>query len=244
MESEAQVNVLMERIDESILHLEKVESELVDYEDSVVLVKAAVEKIEEENSQMGTASRNQQLLLSELTNLIQALDFPVGSSILGADLSSPEGIQKATRDAFALKEALEIDDKIHPALLKMQSVVDQKARLEKIKDKFAKGLTSHLAKLFIHHGNILLADGMSSAHHFRLSALNTMHKELGNYVELMMWLKMVDSGCFSSLQQKYVGSTQKVYERSVKGLFEEARVRISGVASPASKSKYLFKFYS
>lgn len=241
MDSETQVNLLMERIDESIVQLEKVESELTDYEDSVVVVKAAVEKIEEENSQMGTAAKNQQLLLQELTVLIQALDFPTGSNILSSDLSSREGIEKATKDAYCLKDALAMEEKIHPALLKMHSVGYQKARLEKIKDKFAKGLTSHLAKLFIHHGNISSVDTVSFVTHFRLAPLTTIHQELNAYTELMLWLKSVEPDCYSSLLQKYTSSTQKVYDRNVKALFEEARVRISGNTASASRSTlYLF----
>lgn len=238
MDSEAQVNVLMDRIDESIVQLEKVEMELTDYEDSVVAVKAAVEKIEEENSQIGTASRNQQLLLNELNTLIRALDFPTGSNILNADLSTKGGIDKATKDAFSLKEALQVDEKIHPALHKMYSVVYQKSRLEKIKDKFAKGITSHLAKLFIHHGNISSADTVSFINHFRLPPLHAMHNDLIAYKQLMLWLKSVEPECYSSLLQKFIISTQKIYERNGRALFEEAKVRISGSSSSSSKSKY------
>jgi hypothetical protein len=235
MESEDQVNLLMERVDESILQLEKVDSELTDYEDAVLHVKAAVEKIEEENTQMGTAAKNQQHLLTELNTLIQALDFPVGSQILNADLNSPEGILKATKDAFNLRDALSMDEKIHPALLKMHAVVYQKGKLEKIRDKFAKSLTSHLAKLCIHHGNISSTDTTSSINTFRLSPLHQMHQELSPYTKLMLWLKTMDSDCFSSLLQKYTSSIQKVYERSVKALFEEAKTRISGNAAVNTK---------
>jgi len=235
MESEDQVNVLMDRIDDSIAQLEIVDAELTDYEDAVMHVKAAVEKIEEENTQMGTAAKNNQHLLSELNTLIAALDFPVGSQILNSDLNSPEGILKATKDAFSLKEALAMDEKIHPALLKMHAVVYQKGKLEKIRDKFAKSLTSHLAKLFIHHGNIVSTESASSVNSFRLPPLHQMHLELAPYTKLMLWLKTMDPDCFNSLLQKYTSSTQKVYERSVKALFEEAKTRISGNASVGSK---------
>lgn len=234
MDSEAQVNTLMDRIDESIIQLGKVDSELTEYEDAVLHVKAAVEKIEEENSQMGTASKNNQHLLMELNSLIQALDFPVGSQILNSDLNSVEGIQKATKDAFSLKDALSMEEKVHPALLKMHAVVYQKGRLEKIRDKFAKGLMSHLAKLFIHHGNISSVD-TTFINSFRLPPLNQMHKELTPFTKLMMWLKTMDSESFNSLLQKYTASTQKVYERNAKALFEEAKVRISGNALAATK---------
>ena len=109
MESEAQVNALMASIDLSIGALEEVETELQVYEDTVIQVKNAVEKIEEENSQLGTAAKNNQLLLAELSKLIETLDFPAGSSVLNADLSSPQGIMKATEDVHILKEALRLE---------------------------------------------------------------------------------------------------------------------------------------
>ncbi|CAL8084689.1 unnamed protein product [Orchesella dallaii] len=235
MDSEAQVNSLMDSIDKSISQLEEIENELVDYEDAVTHVKSAVEKIEEENSQMGTAAKNNQHLLSELTNLIRALDFPVGSQILNADFNSVEGIAKATKDAYALKEALNIEENIHPALLKMRSVADQKRRLEKFKQKFSQNLMSHLAKLFIHHGNISSIDSSSTVQALRLPIINLMYNELTPYTKLMGWLKVMDSEAYGSLLKTYTLSIQKIYEKNVRILFEEARTRISGSATTSGK---------
>lgn len=235
MDSEVQVNSLMDSIDKSINQLEEIEKELVDYQDAVAHVKSAVEKIEEENSQMGTAARNNQLLLSELTTVIRALDFPVGSQILNADFNSLEGINKATKDAYALKEALNIEENIHPALLKMQAVGDQKRRLDKFKQKFSHNLTSHLAKLFKHHGNISSIDSMPpTITSLRLAVLNSMYQELTPYTKLMGWLKQMDNDAYSSLLTTYNLSIQKIYERNVKALFEEAKTRISGSVAGSS----------
>lgn len=235
MESETQVNSLMDSIDKSISQLEDIEKELVDYQDAVTHVKSAVEKIEEENSQMGTAARNNQLLLSELSNVIRALDFPVGTQILNADFNSLEGISKATKDAYALKEALNIDENIHPALLKMRAVVDQKRRLDKLKQKFSQNITSHLAKLFIHHGNISSVETMPTLSTLRLTVLNQMYQELTPYTQLMGWLKQMDSDAYGSLLKTYTQSIQKIYEKNVRMLFEEARTRISGSAASSNR---------
>lgn len=235
MDSESQVNSLMDSIDKSIVQLEEIERELSDYQEAVTHVKTAVEKIEEENSQMGTAARNNQLLLSELTNLIRALDFPVGSQILNADLNSVEGISKATRDAYALKDALNIEKNVHPALLKMGAVADQRRRLDKFKQKFSQNLMSHLAKLFIHHGNISSMDAVATVNSLRLPVLNSMYQELTPYTKLMGWLKMMDPDAYASLLKTYTQSIQKIYEKNVRVLFEEARVRISGSAGTATK---------
>lgn len=235
MDSETQVNSLMDSIDKSINQLEDIEKELVDYQDAVTHVKSAVEKIEEENSQMGTAARNNQLLLSELTSVIKALDFPVGSQICNSDFNSLEGIAKATKDAYALKDALNIDENVHPALLKMKAVADQKRKLDKIKHKFSVNLMSHLAKLFIHHGNISSMDSMPTITSLRLPVLSNMYQELTPYTKLMNWLKQMDGEAYASLLKTYTVSIQKIYEKNVKVLFEEARTRISGNAASVGR---------
>ena len=206
---------------------------------------------------MGTAAKNNQLLLTELQNLISALDFPHASALANADLNSPEGIKAAAKSAFQLRNALSMDvsaaawsssmhdrclahtlilknyrpfqGNIHPALLKMQAVTDQNRRLEKIKIKFSQHLTSHLAKLFIHFGNSISSmDIKSSILAFRLPTLSRMHQDLLRYVELTSWLKLMDSESFGSLLKTYTTSIQKIYERNVKNVFDEARHRISG----------------
>ena len=44
-----------------------------------------------------------------MTNLIDTLDFPAGSSILNADLNTPQGIQKATEAVSTLRDALTLE---------------------------------------------------------------------------------------------------------------------------------------
>lgn len=109
MESETQISCLMDSIDVSIGALGDIEAEIIGYEETITHVKNSIEKIEEENSQMGTAAKNNQLLLTELTNLIQALDFPHFSVLASADLNTPEGIKTAAKAAFRLRDALHID---------------------------------------------------------------------------------------------------------------------------------------
>jgi len=236
MESETQVNALMKSIDKSISAIEQIDAELTDYEEAVMHVKSAVEKIEEENSQIGTASKNNQLLLNELSGLVQALDFPYGSYIVNADLSSPEGVQKATKAVFSLKDALQMENMLHPALIKMRAVTDQKRILERLRSKFSQNLTSHLAKLFIHHGNVLIADSPAAIAAFRFPQLSPMHKELSAYSELMDWLKTMDMESYQSLRKTYISSMQKIYERNIRALFEEAKMRVSGSTSLARRT--------
>lgn len=109
MESEGQVNSLMHSIDVSISALEEIESELTTYEETVTHVQKSVEKIEEENLQMGVVAKNNHVLLMELASLIQALDFPNASQLLSVDLRTDVGIQTATAAALQLQDALNIE---------------------------------------------------------------------------------------------------------------------------------------
>jgi len=109
MESEGQVNALMNSIDISISALDEVESELTTYEDTVTHVQKSVEKIEEENLQMGVVAKNNHILLTELASLIDALDFPHASQLLSVDLRTDEGIRNATEAAFQLQDAFNIE---------------------------------------------------------------------------------------------------------------------------------------
>lgn len=119
----------------------------------------------------------------------------------------------------------------------MQAVTDQKRKLEKMRGKFSQHLTSHLAKLFIHFGNSISSmDILSSIQAFRLPTLSRMHQDLLRFAELTKWLKLMDPEAFGSLLKTYTSSIQKIYEKNVKHLFDEARHRISG-GTIGSRSK-------
>ena len=106
MESEGQINALMGSIDVSVSALDEIDDELTSYEEAVKYVRKSVEKIEEENLQMGVAAKNNQHLLAELANLIEVLDFPQVSYLLDSDLRTDDGIKKSTAAALQLKETL------------------------------------------------------------------------------------------------------------------------------------------
>jgi len=109
MESEGQINALMDSIDISVNALDEIDRELSSYDEAVKYVRKSVEKIEEENLQMGVAAKNNQLLLAELGNLIEVLDFPQSSYLSDPDLRTEDGIKKATYAALQLKETLNVD---------------------------------------------------------------------------------------------------------------------------------------
>ena len=119
----------------------------------------------------------------------------------------------------------------------MQAVMDQKRRLEKYKTKFAQNLTSYLANLFTHYGNFSAMDSSASFQGFRVVELVAMHRELAAYTQLTGWLKTMDNDSFNMLVKTYTSSIQKIYEKNIRALFEEARVRISGSAATSKCTK-------
>jgi len=65
-----------------------------------------------------------------------------------ADLTTPQGLANAIAAGKALLAAMNAE--IHPALLRMAAVQEQRKRFDKWKAKFSQTISRHLNNLFIH----------------------------------------------------------------------------------------------
>ena len=70
------------------------------------------------------------------------------NALIEADLTTPTGLKEAIAAGKALIAAMNAE--IHPALVRMQAVQDQRKRFEKCKIKFSQTITRYLNNLFIH----------------------------------------------------------------------------------------------
>lgn len=70
------------------------------------------------------------------------------AALVDADLTSPNGL----RDAIAAAKELQavMNAEIHPALVQLAAVQDQKKQFDRWKSKFSHSLSRHLNNLFIH----------------------------------------------------------------------------------------------
>ncbi|KAJ9582030.1 hypothetical protein L9F63_003613 [Diploptera punctata] len=222
--SEQQVEQLMVQIEAAIGEAEQVEARLDAYDEVLCHIRDTMEKMEEKNLLIEVANRNNQKLLAELEQVISQLDLPHKhqSALVDADLTSAQGLQDAVAAGKALLAAMNAE--IHPALVRMAAVQDQRKRFDKWKSKFSQTLSRHLNNLFIHLGNDAGETLSFHARDLTLPKHNSIHRELEVYTELMHWCKAMDRKAYTALTKVYTNSLNKLYEMDIKQFFEEAKI--------------------
>ncbi|XP_014251486.1 exocyst complex component 1 [Cimex lectularius] len=235
--SEERVSLLMAHLDEAIEEVERVEKQLDHYDDILCHVRNTMEKMEEKNMLIEISNRNNQKLLNELGKVILELelDSKHQAALVDADLTSPQGLRAAIEAGKALQAVMNAE--IHPALVQLSAVQEQKKRFDKWKSKFSQIITRHLNNLFIHLGND--AGDQSSMHggELVLPKHASLHRELRPYTELMHWAKAMDRRAYNALADLYTSNLRKVYERDIHHFLEDAKNHISGPSSSFTGSK-------
>lgn len=224
--SEEQVDSLMQQLELSINEADKLENQLNIYDEILCHVRDTMEKMEKKNSMISVANANNQLLLQDLTFLMDKLELPLEyQKILeDADFTSTEGLAAVSKAAEALKKCSNAN--IDQALHDMYAVQEQRKKFEKYKEKFSRSLSRQLNNLFIHYGNHK-GESDKNTEGLILPQHSGVHKELYVYTELMHWLKVMDRKNFESLKNVYTTSLGKLYDRDLRGLFNAAREKIA-----------------
>ncbi|KAL1138810.1 hypothetical protein AAG570_008872 [Ranatra chinensis] len=227
--SEKRVSSLMEQLDIAISEIERLENQLNSYDDVLCHVRNTMEKMEEKNMLIEIAHRNNQKLLMELEKVIVELemDNKHQRSLVDADLTNPQGLKDAIEAGKALQAVMNAE--IHPALVQLSAVQDQKKRFDKWKIKFSQIISRHLNNLFIYLGNDQGDQGLSThGQELSLPKHSSIHKELQPYTELMHWLKVMDRKAYNALTKVYTTALGKLYERDIKQFLEDAKHNVAG----------------
>lgn len=69
-------------------------------------------------------------------------------ALVDADLTTAQGLKEAINAGKALQAVMNAE--IHPALIQLSAVQEQKKRFDKWKSKFSQIISRHLNNLFIH----------------------------------------------------------------------------------------------
>ncbi|EEC10565.1 exocyst complex component sec3, putative, partial [Ixodes scapularis] len=222
MESERRVQGLMEMTQVSLDQVSKLERRLDAYDHLLRTVRDSVLRMEEKDAVIHVQNENNARLLAELEGLVSQLDLAHGHqmALLNGDLRTQDGIRACTAAARALEDACSANT--HPGLSKMAAVQEQTKLLEKLRDKFSTSLSHTLNKLFLR-----LASETAPPAELTLVKHSGCHNELRPYSDLMRWLSRADASRFQSLQQLYISTMGKLYERELRTFFEQARDRLS-----------------
>jgi len=239
MASEEAVDNLMMLLTSAIGEVEHLESRLNQYDDLLEHIRDSMEKMEGKTESLETVNDNNRKLLLELDTLVTKLTISYEHQMMlqEADLTNTDTLPKIIEAAQSLSAAL-----LAPlpfSLTKMAAVQDQRKRMEKLKDRFAKPLCRHLNNVFIHLGNEG-GDTLGVHHAGRdlcLPDRSDIHRNLSVYAGLMHWLKQMEPKSYQQLQKTYTSSLEKLYQRDLERFFEDAYVRVSGSLPPVGASQ-------
>ncbi|XP_050428979.1 exocyst complex component 1 [Adelges cooleyi] len=233
--SEPQVTKLMDQLETAIAEIEIVEAALDSYDETLRHVRDTIDKMDQKNANIQTANSNNEKLLNELQKVIQQLELSPKHqlALTDADLTTTSGL----RDAIAAAKELQavMNAQIHPALVRLKAIQEQRRRFEKWKAKFSQILSRHLNNLFIHMGNDVGESKKNSSGELTIMKHITLHRELAAYTELMHWCKAMDRKAFMALSKVYTMSLSKLYERDIKSFLDDAKLRVN--AGNLSNSK-------
>merc|ERR1719334_579857 len=230
MASEEAVDNLMDLLTNAISEVELLESRLNQYDDLLEHIRDSMEKMEGKTESLETVNDNNSKLLLELDTLILKLQKSYEHQMLlqEADFANTDNLPRTIEAAQALSAAM-----LAPlpfSLTKMAAVQEQRKRMEKLKDRFAKPLCRHLNNVFIHLGNEG-GDTLGIHHAGRdlcLPDRSDIHRNLSVYAGLMHWLKQMEPKSYQQLQKTYTSSLEKLYQRDLDRFFDEGFVRVSG----------------
>lgn len=230
MLSEQRVINLMRVLQNAVDETSKLEQKISHYETLLKSVKDVVIQVEQKEALVQKQSENNSKLMNELENLIIQLDFSKENEqyLIEGDLTGSRGISMCNKAAKCLEDALNAN--IHPALLNMIAVQDQRRILDKIKIKFSSRLSHHLNNLFSHlinqYGEELMSK-ISSEGELKLPVHSLIHDVLKPYSYLMKWLRTNDKETYSSLVKTYKFYISKQYENEIRIFFELTKERLA-----------------
>ncbi|KAK7605519.1 hypothetical protein V9T40_007377 [Parthenolecanium corni] len=227
LSSEEKVSELINRLDSAINEVEKLESQFDSYDEILGHVRTTIEKMEQKNVLIQIVNRNNEKLLYQLERVVHQLELAPKhqAALIDADLTTPHGLKDAIAAAKELQAVMNAE--IHPALVQLTAVQEQKKRFDKWKSKFSHNLSRYLNNLFIHIGNDTSKLKLNSVE-LILPVRSQFHSDLGAYTPLMHWCKVMDRKAYVALIKIYTFSLGKLYERDIKQFMEEAKHRVAG----------------
>lgn len=225
--SEQRVSSLMDHLDVAIAEVERVENQLNAYDEIICHVRNTMETLEEKNRLIEIANKNNQKLLTELENVILKLELDSKhvAAFENADLTKSPHLKRAIEAGRALQAVMNAE--IHPALVQLSAVQEQKKKFDKWKSEFSQIISRHLNNLFIYLGNDPGDQSGTLGGDLNLPKHSSLHREMNRYAELMHWIKAMDRKAYNALTKVYTSSLSKLYERDIKNFMEEAKRQIS-----------------
>ncbi|XP_009074781.1 PREDICTED: exocyst complex component 1-like [Acanthisitta chloris] len=226
--SEQQVTQLMSSIDEALTEVARVEQTLQIYDELLGSVKQQMDHIHQENSLLHRIISNKTRLMDEIIFLTTHLHLSKGhcDALSRADLSSLSSVQACVAAAEALSGCMNIQ--LQPGYRKLQAVAEQLIMFETLKQNFENSFISHITSIFELQGNAQVPQLGQPIDKLSAPSHRLHHKELLPYIPLMAWLRNTNSVLFCDLPKVYAQNLNRLYDREIKALLEQAKTSLLG----------------
>ncbi|XP_067944096.1 exocyst complex component 1-like [Watersipora subatra] len=228
--SEDHVLQLMQLIDEAINEVTLVESKLNTYDHAIAAVKEEMERMKDKDDLMKIREANLDKLVVDLNSFVKNLNLSEEhrAALIKPDLLSPGGIRMSTAAAIALQRCMD-NSSIEPAMFHMKAYKTLTSEFSQLSKHFSVQLTNRLKTLFAEKtesSRFASLQGTLRSGELRIQGHQSLHKALLPYTGLLLWLKVMDSNSFYSLQKDYSISMRKVYEKEIGDFLELAKQRV------------------
>ena len=190
MASEQKVAKLMAVLQTAVDETSRLEQRVEHYQNLLKNVRDTVFQVEKKEALVQIQTENSKKLEKELMTLISQLDFPEEYEriLRNGDIKSKEGIEDMMVAAQALNGAINCN--ISPALSNLHGVIEQRQKLEKIREEFGDRVATQLTRIMRAYvdkyglNNLSLIDGSDPVlpnHSILYSNLETYeaHHEMG-----------------------------------------------------------------
>uniref|UniRef100_A0A914X136 Exocyst complex component Sec3 PIP2-binding N-terminal domain-containing protein n=1 Tax=Plectus sambesii TaxID=2011161 RepID=A0A914X136_9BILA len=236
MGSEQAVLDLMNLIDASLEEADRLEAELVGFDQLLSHVRENVEMMEEKDSLSHVETNNRKKLMEHLRLMVAALELSQEDEkvLMEGRLADPASINRCTRAAQELQRCLQ--PKVPAGMNHMKAYKEQLARCQQLSDKFAEKFIAHITALF--QNLIELREELPSGqwHNLALPKQSQRQHALLPFAELVMWIKLARPEVYKVAIDRYITYTKELYKRDLEQFFEQLKVELTQIGADRRSS--------
>ncbi|XP_039621789.1 exocyst complex component 1-like isoform X4 [Polypterus senegalus] len=222
--SEKQVHLIVQLIEEALKESEHLEKQLSAHEDLLHTVKEHMDNIH----QLQIIDRNHQKLYEEVIYLVENLTLSEEHAWIlnNGNLDDPKDLELCIKAVQALSGCSSTN--LTAGHRKLQAVAEQLIKFESLRQNFENRFVNHINKMIVLQGmdqDFILESDIDS---LVLMSHSARHRKLMSFKPLMEWLKNNNPVIFNDLLMVYSESLGKLYERQLKEFFSLARFKVTG----------------
>ncbi|KAI9294804.1 hypothetical protein K502DRAFT_324647 [Neoconidiobolus thromboides FSU 785] len=238
LETDGQVEAIIDRIDRAIYELDGVDSWLTLYKTELDSLGDDIFQIQSLNEALQIQSRNQQNLLEEVEKVLGQVSVPDSlADVLRKTKFETEGGMKTILDAAAsIQRTIKTN---YEEGVKDMSVINEQMEANILQaNNFSSRAFEYLKVMFNYQVNTALT-GQGKGTKLRIDMKN-IKEELSKFRGLTLWLSEMDPSRHNELQHAYSAAVGNIYSSEYKGLSETFRSLTFLKKANTDDVKYLF----